>query len=75
MQNGKIKWFSSEKGYGFITPQDGGEEVFLHANNVVGYQMGDNLRDGQKIEYETERTEKGLSAINAVPMESAREMI
>lgn len=75
MQNGKIKWFSSEKGYGFITPQDGGEEVFLHANNVVGYQMGDNLRDGQKIEYETERTEKGLSAINAVPMESAGEMM
>jgi len=71
MQNGKIKWFSSEKGYGFIKPQDGGEDVFLHANNIVGHQMGDSLRDGQKIEYETERTEKGLSAINASPMESA----
>ena len=68
MQQGTIKWFDSEKGYGFIEPDDGGEDVFLHANNITGGTMGDDLREGQDIAFETERTPKGLSAINASPV-------
>lgn len=68
MQRGQVKWFDSEKGYGFIEPEDGSEDVFLHANNITGSTMGDDLREGQELAYETEKTEKGLSALNASPV-------
>lgn len=64
MQRGKVKWFSGEKGYGFIKPQDGSEDVFVHRNNIEGLDWEDSLRDGESVEYETERTPKGISAIN-----------
>jgi len=64
MQRGTVKWFSSEKGYGFIKPQDGGQDVFVHRNNVSGMDWEDSLRDGESVEYDTEQTPKGLSAIN-----------
>jgi CspA family cold shock protein len=64
MQRGTVKWFSSEKGYGFIKPQDGGQDVFVHRNNVSGLDWEDSLRDGESVEYDTEKTPKGLSAIN-----------
>jgi CspA family cold shock protein len=68
MQRGTIKWFDSEKGFGFIEPQEGGEDVFLHVSNITGSTGGDDLRDGQTVAFETERTEKGLSALNASPV-------
>lgn len=64
MQRGKVKWFSSEKGYGFITPQGGSEDVFVHRNNVSGLNWEDSLREGETVEYETEQTPKGISAVN-----------
>jgi CspA family cold shock protein len=64
MQSGKVKWFSSEKGYGFIKPQDGGQDVFVHRNNVTGLDWEDSLRDGESVDYDTEQTPKGLSAVN-----------
>ena len=64
MERGTVKWFSSEKGYGFIKPQDGGQDVFVHRNNVSGMDWEDSLRDGESVEYDTEQTPKGLSAIN-----------
>jgi CspA family cold shock protein len=64
MQRGTVKWFSSEKGYGFIKPQDGGTDVFVHRNNVDGLDWEDSLRDGESVEYDTEQTPKGVSAIN-----------
>jgi CspA family cold shock protein len=64
MQRGKVKWFSSEKGYGFIKPQDGGTDVFVHRNNVDGLDWEDSLRDGESVEYDTEQTPKGVSATN-----------
>jgi CspA family cold shock protein len=64
MQRGKVKWFSSEKGYGFIKPQDGGEDVFVHRNNVTGLDWEDSLRDGESVEYDTEQTPKGIGAVN-----------
>lgn len=68
MQRGTVKWFDTEKGFGFIEPEDGGEDVFLHVSNITGSTGGDDLRDGQAVAFDTERTEKGLSAINASPV-------
>ncbi len=64
MQTGTVKWFSAEKGYGFIKPSSGGEDVFVHQNNVRGMSWDDGLRDGDQVEFETESTPKGISAIN-----------
>lgn len=64
MQQGTVKWFSSEKGYGFIKPHDGSKDVFVHRNNIEGMDWEDALRDGESVEYDTEKTDKGLSAIN-----------
>ena len=63
MQRGKVKWFSSEKGYGFITPGDGSKDVFVHRNNVNGLDWEDSLGEGEMVEYDTEQTPKGISAI------------
>jgi CspA family cold shock protein len=67
MEKGKLKFFDTSRGFGFIEPLDGSEDVFLHANNISGMTSGDDLREGQTIEYEVEQTEKGLSALNASP--------
>ena len=61
MQTGIVKWFNSAKGYGFITPQDGTADVFVHhtAIDCEGYR---SLDEGQAVQYEVERTPKGLQA-------------
>lgn len=64
MQTGTVKWFSAEKGYGFIKPASGGNDVFVHQNNIRGMNWDDGLRDGDKVQFETESTPKGTSAIN-----------
>ena len=62
MPRGKVKWFNTEKGYGFIAPEDGSKDVFVHRNNVEGLGWEEALRDGEEVEYEVEQTPKGLSA-------------
>ncbi len=64
MANGKVKWFNADKGFGFIEPTDGSKDVFVHRNNVASLDWDDGLRDGEDVEYEVERTPKGLSATN-----------
>ena len=60
MQEGTVKWFSSEKGFGFIAPNDGSDDVFVHHSEVPG----EDLRDGEEVQFEVEQTPKGLSAVN-----------
>lgn len=65
MATGTVKWFNSTKGYGFIQPDDGTADVFVHISSVERSGIG-NLRDGQKLSFDTERDpRKGKSsAIN-----------
>jgi CspA family cold shock protein len=64
MPKGKVKWFSLDKGYGFIEPDDGSKDVFVHRNNVEALGRNEGLREGEEVEYEVEETPKGLSAQN-----------
>lgn len=63
MALGTVKWFSNAKGYGFIEPEGGGEDIFAHfsAIEAEGYRT---LKEGQKVEYEVAEGPKGLSASN-----------
>ena len=67
MASGTVKWFNDEKGYGFITPDDGGEDLFVHHSNI---QMGGfrTLQDGQKVQYEPGQGRKGMEATNVSPI-------
>lgn len=66
MSTGTVKWFNESKGYGFIVPDDGGEEVFVHHSNIVaeGYRT---LEEGQKVEFDTGKGRKGPEATNVKP--------
>ena len=69
MARGRVKWFSIEKGFGFIEPSDGSQDVFVHRSNIAGLGWDEGLRDGEEVEYDVERTPKGLSAQNVERME------
>ena len=66
MATGKVKWFNNSKGYGFIAPEEGGNDVFVHfsAIQIEGYRK---LEEGQSVDFETEEGPKGLQAINVTP--------
>ena len=67
MATGTVKWFNPSKGYGFIAPQDGGKDVFVHISAVERAGM-DNLNEGQKLNYELEQGQRGrVSAVNLQP--------
>jgi len=59
MQHGTIKFFNGTKGFGFITPEGGGEDIFVHATGLV-----DQIRENDKVTYEVENGKKGLNATN-----------
>ncbi len=63
LSTGKVKWFNSSKGFGFIVPDDGSAEVFVHHSNITmeGYRT---LKEGQAVEYEVGQGRKGPEATN-----------
>lgn len=65
MATGTVKWFNNAKGYGFIAPQEGGDDVFVHYSAIQseGYR---SLNEGQNVNYEVEQGPKGLQATNVV---------
>lgn len=67
MARGTVKWFSDQKGYGFILPEDGGQDLFVHHSNIQmeGYK---SLQDGQAVEYEMGEGRKGPEATNVRPV-------
>jgi CspA family cold shock protein len=63
MADGVVKWFSPEKGYGFITPSDGGRDLFVHYSEIQGSGYR-NLEEGQRVSYESTEGPKGPQATN-----------
>jgi CspA family cold shock protein len=63
MATGTVKWFSDQKGYGFITPDDGGKDLFVHQSGIAGNGFR-SLAEGAKVSYETEQGLKGPAAAN-----------
>ncbi len=63
MATGSVKWFNDAKGFGFITQDDGGEDVFCH-HTAIQMEGFKTLREGQKVEFEVTRGPKGLQAQN-----------
>ncbi|MEA3318238.1 MAG: cold shock domain-containing protein [Bacteroidota bacterium] len=59
MSNGTVKFFNNSKGFGFIAPEDGGKDVFVHQTGLI-----DEIKDGDKVTYDVEEGKKGLNAVN-----------
>ncbi|HUG86716.1 MAG TPA: cold-shock protein [Euzebya sp.] len=67
MATGTVKFFNAEKGFGFIAPEDGGDDVFVHFSNIAGSGYR-NLEEGQKVEFEIGPGRKGDEARNVTPL-------
>jgi CspA family cold shock protein len=67
MQTGTVKWFDDGKGYGFITPDGGGKDLFAHFSEIRadGFK---SLQDNQRVEFEVKQGQKGLQAANIRPL-------
>ena len=63
MTTGTVKWFNPEKGFGFITPEDGSADVFVHFSAISGEGYR-NLEEGQKVEFDVTQGQKGPQAAN-----------
>ena len=70
MVTGVVKWFNNAKGYGFVTPDEGEQDIFVHfsAIEMDGYRT---LKEGQRVEFEVEEGPKGLHALNLHSVQSA----
>lgn len=67
MATGTVKWFNEAKGFGFITPDDGGEDLFAHFSEIRGEGFK-SLRENQKVSYDVKTGPKGKQAANIQPL-------
>lgn len=67
MAQGTVKWFNSDKGFGFIAPDDQSGDVFVHFSSIVGSGFK-NLEENQRVEFDVEQGQKGLQATNVSPL-------
>lgn len=65
---GTVKWFNRDKGYGFITRDDGEKDVFVHYSAIESGGAFRNLDEGQRVQFQIEQTAKGPSAANVKPL-------
>lgn len=68
MSTGIVKWFSDEKGYGFIKPDDGGPDLFAHFSQITGSSGFKTLKQDQRVEFEVTQGQKGKQASNIKPL-------
>lgn len=61
---GTVKWFNATKGFGFIAPEQGGEDIFVHFSAIQSEGGYRTLEEGAKVQYEVEKSNRGLSAVN-----------
>ena len=66
---GTVKWFSRVKGFGFIAPDQGTMDVFVHYSSIIGEGFR-NLMEGQRVEFTLEQSPKGLTALNVAQLEN-----
>lgn len=68
MSKGTVKWFNADKGFGFIAPEDGGKDLFVHHSEIKNGGGYATLEDGQAVEFEVGEGQKGPCATNVVPV-------
>ena len=71
MAQGTVKWFNDDKGYGFITPDEGGSDLFVHHSGIAGNGFK-SLEEGNKVSYEATQGQKGMQANNGRSFDSGR---
>jgi cold shock protein len=68
MATGTVKWFNDAKGYGFIAPDEGSKDLFVHFSNIAGEGFK-SLSEGSRVEHEARKGTKGPEATNVIPIE------
>jgi CspA family cold shock protein len=67
MPTGTVKWFNDDKGFGFVTPDEGGKDLFVHHTGIEGDGFR-SLQEGAKVSYEEESSDKGPKAVRVQPL-------
>jgi cold shock protein len=72
MLKGEVSWFSGPKSYGFISPENGDKDVFVHWSAIIDMEGYKTLKQGQRVVFETEQGKNGLQACNVKVVEDAK---
>jgi len=72
MASGTVKWFNDQKGFGFITPNGGGKDMFVHYSDILGQGARKVLQEGQEVTFEAQQGPKGPKAVKVAVVSSVR---